>query len=236
MAVAFSAAASLDTDGAIASYSWNFGDGGTGTGATPSHVYTTGGTYTATLTVSDNRGATASASRTVTVATGPAPTSVTVSGRVTFERVPFSAALGRGLAFTAIIESPAREVEVELLAAGSGAVLATAATDTGGYYSLTTTPNTDVFVRAKVMSRFTGTSARPASWDLRVRNNTNGDALYVLDGGSSNTLRHQPDEQSRGRHGLGRRFRRRVLGRAGRSAVRGARYAVCRDAVRHHAG
>jgi len=187
MAVAFSAVLSIDSDGTIASYSWNFGDGGTGTGATPSHVYTTGGTYTATLTVSDDRGATASASRIVTVVAGPPPTSVTVSGRVTFERVPFSAALGRGLEFTAIIESPAREVEVELLAAGSGAVLATSATDTGGYFSLTTTPNTDVFVRAKVMSRFTGTSARPASWDLRVRNNTNGDALYVLDGGSFNT-------------------------------------------------
>ena len=186
LAVAFNAAASADPDGSITAYSWAFGDGGTGTGVAPSHTYTAAGTYTAILTVTDNRGATASTTRTIT-ATGTPPTSVAVSGRITFERVPFSNVLGSGLDFTLTFAAPAREIEVELLNSGSGAVLATTATDTNGNYSFTTTPNTSVFVRAKALSRYTGTTARPASWDLRVRNNTNGDAQYVLDGSAFNT-------------------------------------------------
>jgi PKD repeat protein len=186
LVVAFNATGSTDPDGSITAYAWSFGDGGTATGVAPSHTYLAVGTYTAILTVTDNSGAAAATSRTVTV-TGPPPTSVTVSGRITFERVPFSNALGSGLNFTAIVVAPAREVEVELLAASSGAVLATTATDANGNYSFTTTPNTSVFVRAKALSRYTGTTARPASWDLRVRNNTNGDAQYVLDGSAFNT-------------------------------------------------
>lgn len=186
LAVAFNAAASADPDGAITAYSWTFGDGGTATGVAPSHSYAAAGTYTAVLTVTDNRGATGSRTGTITV-TGPPPTSVTVSGRITFERVPFSNVLGSGLNFPATAAAPAREVEVQLLASGSGAVLATTATNTNGNYSFTTTPNTSVFVRAKALSRFTGTTARPASWDLRVLNNTNGDAQYVLDSSAFNT-------------------------------------------------
>ena len=184
--VAFNAAGSTDPDGSITAYAWSFGDGGSATGVAPSHTYLAAGTYTAILTVTDNSGTTAATSRTVTV-TGPPPTSVTVSGRIMFERVPFSNVLGSGLNFTAIVAAPAREVEVELLASGGGAVLATTATDTNGNYSFTTTPNTSVFVRAKAVSRHTGAAARPASWDLRVRDNTNGDAQYVLDGSAFNT-------------------------------------------------
>ncbi|OGS20367.1 MAG: hypothetical protein A3J83_07550 [Elusimicrobia bacterium RIFOXYA2_FULL_40_6] len=44
-----------DSDGTIASYSWNFGDGSAVSAQqNPSHVYTTSGTYTAILTVVDN--------------------------------------------------------------------------------------------------------------------------------------------------------------------------------------
>ena len=78
-------------------------------------------------------------------------------------------------------------MEVELLRASSSEVLATTVTDTAGNYSLTGPGNTDVFVRAKALSRFAGTTARPAAWDLRVLNNTNGNALYVLDGAVFNT-------------------------------------------------
>jgi len=140
-----------------------------------------------TLTITDNRGATATATRTVTTTAGPLPASVTVSGRITFERVPFSTVLGDGLDYTRTFEAPAREVEVELLQSSNQAVLATTTTDADGHYSFTTKPLTDVIVRAKAVTRHTGVAARPASWDIRVRDNTSADALYVLDGSVFNT-------------------------------------------------
>jgi len=182
LTVAFDASASIDADGSITSYSWNFGDGSSGTGVTASRTYAAAGTFTTVLTVTDNRGATGRATRILTVTAGPPPPSVTVSGRITFERVPFSAVAEGGLSFPRTFEAPAREVEVELLRASNSEVLATTATDVAGNYSLTGPGNTDVFVRAKALSRFAGTAARPAAWDLRVLNNTNGNALYVLDG------------------------------------------------------
>jgi PKD repeat protein len=187
LAVAFDASASTDADGTIASYGWNFGDNSSGSGVTASHTYATAGTFTAVLTVTDNRGATARATRILTVAAGPPPPSVAISGRITFERVPFSVAAERGLNYPGTFEAPAREVEVELLRASNSDVLATTATDAAGNYSLTGPGNTDAFVRAKALSRFAGTAARPATWDLRVLNNTNGNALYVLDGAVFNS-------------------------------------------------
>ena len=182
LTVAFDASASIDADGSITSYSWNFGDGSSGTGVTASRTYAAAGTFTTVLTVTDNRGATGRATRILTVTAGPPPPNVTVSGRITFERVPFSAVAEGGLSFPRTFEAPAREVEVELLRASNSEVLATTATDVAGNYSLTGPGNTDLFVRAKALSRFAGTAERPAAWDLRVLNNTNGNALYVLDG------------------------------------------------------
>jgi PKD repeat protein len=182
LTVAFDASASSDPDGSIASYGWNFGDGTSGTGVTASRTYAAAGTFTVLLTVTDNSGGTASTTRSLTVSAGPPPPSVTISGRVTFERVPFSVAAGRGLNYPGTFEAPAREVEVELLRASSSEVLDATVTDGAGNYSLTGPGNTNVFVRAKALSRHAGTTGRPAAWDLRVLNNTNGNALYVLDG------------------------------------------------------
>ena len=62
---------SSDSDGTIASRSWNFGDGGTSTSTNPSHTYSSAGTYTVTLTVTDDDGATDSASASVSVTAPP---------------------------------------------------------------------------------------------------------------------------------------------------------------------
>ncbi len=67
---------STDSDGTIASRSWNFGDGGTATTANPSHTYAAAGTYTISLTVTDNKGATGSTSSSVTVSTTGGPTPI----------------------------------------------------------------------------------------------------------------------------------------------------------------
>ena len=59
LTVNFSSAGSVDSDGTIASYSWDFGDGTpVSSDANPSHVYETPNTYTATLTVTDDEGGT----------------------------------------------------------------------------------------------------------------------------------------------------------------------------------
>ena len=58
---------STDSDGSIASRSWNFGDGSTSTATNPSHTYAAAGTYSVALTVTDNSGATNTKTQSVTV-------------------------------------------------------------------------------------------------------------------------------------------------------------------------
>jgi len=58
---------STDSDGTIASRSWNFGDGSTSTTTSPSHAYAAAGTYSVALTVTDNGGATNTKTQSVTV-------------------------------------------------------------------------------------------------------------------------------------------------------------------------
>ena len=68
LAATFDGSSSIDSDGTVASYSWDFGDGSAaGTGPTPAHSYAAAGTYQVTLTVTDNRGATGSVTRPVVV-------------------------------------------------------------------------------------------------------------------------------------------------------------------------
>jgi PKD repeat protein len=65
---AFSNDGTWDSDGSIASYSWDFGDGASSSAPAPTHTYANYGTYQATLTVTDNGGAVATATHPVTAA------------------------------------------------------------------------------------------------------------------------------------------------------------------------
>jgi alpha-tubulin suppressor-like RCC1 family protein/PKD repeat protein/lysophospholipase L1-like esterase len=67
LAINFNARASTDSDGSVASFSWDFGDGSTASGAVVSHVYGQPGTFQAHLTVTDNGGAQGLASQTIRV-------------------------------------------------------------------------------------------------------------------------------------------------------------------------
>jgi PKD repeat protein len=66
------ATGSTDSDGTIASYTWDFGDSTTETGATATHSYTAAGAYPVRLTVTDNGGASTVTTRTVEVTDPPA--------------------------------------------------------------------------------------------------------------------------------------------------------------------
>jgi microbial collagenase len=61
---------STDSDGTIASRSWNFGDGTSSTAANPSKTYATAGTYPVTLTVTDNSNGKATVSQNVVIQSG----------------------------------------------------------------------------------------------------------------------------------------------------------------------
>ncbi|MFT4009802.1 MAG: PKD domain-containing protein [Nocardioidaceae bacterium] len=69
LSVTFDSSGSADTDGTIASYSWDFGDGGVSTAANPTHTYASSGTFEVTLTVTDDDGATGSVTKSVTATT-----------------------------------------------------------------------------------------------------------------------------------------------------------------------
>ncbi len=61
---------STDSDGTIASRSWNFGDGTTSTAINPSKTYAAAGTYTVTLTVTDNGGLSHTKTQSIVVTSG----------------------------------------------------------------------------------------------------------------------------------------------------------------------
>ncbi|ALN87258.1 leupeptin-inactivating enzyme 1 [Lysobacter capsici] len=100
---------STDSDGSIASRSWNFGDGTTSTATNPTKTYSAAGTYTVTLTVTDNGGASNTKTGTVTVSGGPGSqtytndTDVAITDNATVESsITVSGRTGNGSATTPI--------------------------------------------------------------------------------------------------------------------------------------
>lgn len=176
--VSLDASASDDPDGAISSYRWDFGDGSpTGSGVSLTHTFEQNGVFEVRLTVLDDQGASASFAKTVTVSNEPPPESVTVSGRVTFDRVPFSTQPGGGLDYAATYRAPARQVSVQAVRVDQS-IAGSTVTDNDGNYSVNVAANTDLYMRVRAQSVKSG----PRGWNLSVMDNTAGDALYVLDG------------------------------------------------------
>jgi hypothetical protein len=106
----------------------------------------------------------------------PPATTVTISGKATFDRVPLGPA-GTGLDFDNIFEEPIRQAVIELVDS-TGTVLQTGLTDQNGDYSFSLDSSTDVRVRVRAqLLRTTGSEI-----NVQIRDNTNGNAPYVLEG------------------------------------------------------
>jgi PKD repeat protein len=107
--------ASSDSDGSIASRSWNFGDGTTSTATHPVKTYSAAGTYSVALTVTDNGGATHSVTKSVTVASTPGGT--VLSNGVA--RTGLSGATGSSASFTLSVPAGATALSF-VTSGGSG--------------------------------------------------------------------------------------------------------------------
>jgi PKD repeat protein len=160
---------SSDSDGSIASRSWNFGDGTTSTATSPSKTYAAAGTYNVTLTVTDNIGATNSISKSVTVGTS---STVLVNG---VPKTGLAASTGASLNFTMPIPADAGATGLKFeMTGGTGDAdmyvkYGSAPTDTvydcrpyksGNVEScpMATTQAGTYYVRVKAYSSFSGVS------------------------------------------------------------------------------
>jgi hypothetical protein len=113
----------------------------------------------------------------------PPPSQTTISGRITYTKVPFTPN-GNGLDYGAASDVPVRGAVVEAIdSANTTSILASTTTDADGRYSLQVTSGPSVFIRTKAQLLRSGTP----SWNIRVLNNTNGNALYALDGAAMTT-------------------------------------------------
>ncbi len=138
------------------------------------------GTLTFELEVTDEEGGTATDQIEITVSG-----TVTVSGKVTYDHVPHAGLGLGGLDYASTVARPARLVTVQAIdATDDTTVIATDTTDSAGDYSFALDPGLDVFLR--VRAEMIDTAGAP-SWDFTVVDNTNGDALYVLDTVDINT-------------------------------------------------
>ncbi len=136
-------------------------------------------TVVCTATAEDGSGNSGTAELTVTVT--PPPPQVTISGKITYDYVPFNTN-NIGLNYNAISQEPAPGVTVEALNS-NGAILQTAHTDGNGDYSLSVNGNTEVRIRVK--AEMVQTSG--PEWDVKVVDNTSSDSLYAFQGSLANS-------------------------------------------------
>lgn len=106
---------------------------------------------------------------------------ITLDGQVSFERVPHN---GYRLDYTATFDAPARGVLVQAFNVDSNSLVVTGSTDSTGHYSLSVPNNTNIKIR--VVAQMLKSGSLP-NWNFSVKDNTSGDAVYVMDGSSACT-------------------------------------------------
>lgn len=105
---------------------------------------------------------------------------VVITGTTTFESVPHNP-VTNGLNYSAITQKPIRGATVQAVC--DTTVYATTITDDTGGYSITVPNKTTITIRVQARMHRTG---KP-SWDFQVVDNTNSQALYVLDSDAFNS-------------------------------------------------
>ncbi len=119
----------------------------------------------------------------------PSTGSVTISGTVTYDLVPANAD-HIGLDYDAIRKEVVKGVRVDAIDIINKS-LASTVTDSSGHYTFSVPNNTKMKIRVSAKMLQTGTPG----WDVKVIDNTNNNALYVMEGalsssGISNSQRH----------------------------------------------
>ena len=107
-------------------------------------------------------------------------TKVTLSGQVTFDKVPHKEQ-GFGLNYDATIKAPSRGVVVVLLDENNGTVAQTITDGTGNYSFSNIAASKDVKVQARAQLK------RNNDWNVKVTDNTLDNALYVMEGSLNST-------------------------------------------------
>lgn len=98
-----------------------------------------------------------------------------VTGRVGYDKVPFG---GSGLDYNNVVDAPVRGAVIEAInSADRVTTLASTSTDADGNYTMALPGGASFFLRVKAQLLRAGIP----SWNVRVLNNTNSNALYVLD-------------------------------------------------------
>ena len=132
-------------------------------------------TYTVTAT---NSLGSDTASMTIEVITSVTRT-VTLLGTVTYDSVPFQSSSSAKLDYNNISQKIVRGALVEVLNS-AGTVIGTTSTDASGAYSLSVTGTT---VKVRISAKlYKAVSSGQSSWDFQVQDNTNSNALYVMEG------------------------------------------------------
>lgn len=151
-----------------------------------------------TAMASDDAGNEGTGTLTVTMSPTPVATTVTLSGNLTYDRVPFPASATSGLDYDNIVEMPIRQAPVQLLNA-AGAVIDSTVSDDNGAYSFTVLSGTEVRVRVRSEVQ----KGAPNEIDLKVVDNTSSDALYALQGGLAEVPANNQRRNLRARSGWG---------------------------------
>ena len=125
-----------------------------------------------TLTVVDSLGAESQDNVFINVASNEN----SIVGKVTFDLVPFNT-VTNGLDYENTVVSPARGIVLEAIDA-DGNQLESTVTDSDGNFLLNANPG--IQMRIRVSAQLLQTEG--ANWDVKVTDNTNGNALYVTQG------------------------------------------------------